>query len=252
MNKKILYILSNKFSNVDKLLILVNSSYLNIAVDGGLTLAKKYGFQDKISFAIGDFDTCKTPEKIIENKRIIRFPSEKDDADAILAYKYAVSKDKDQLSNLFRKNKINLSPKSLTNFAIDKTFEHHFFSVSGKREDHFISLLFFFINEIKSRKIDALNIIFHNDVETIYILDSGKYTIKGEQNSTFSFFPLDDLFDISFTGSKYTFRDKIYKYESSGLSNIFTKDISTISFKGGLAILSIIDKSPNLIDIVKE
>jgi len=252
MNKKILYILSNKFSNVDKLLVLVNSSYLNIAVDGGLTIAKKYRFLEKLNFAIGDFDTCKSPEKIIKIEKIIRFPSEKDDADTILAYKYTVSKDKDQLSELFKKNKMNLPPKSLTNFAIDKTFEHHFFSVSGKREDHFISLLLFFINEIKNEKVDALNIIFHNDIETIYILDSGKYTIKGEQNSTFSFFPLDDLYDISFTGSKYTFHDKIYKYESSGLSNIFTKNISTISFKGGLAILSIINKSSNLIDIVKE
>ncbi|HNV43469.1 MAG TPA: hypothetical protein PKH20_01830 [Exilispira sp.] len=105
MNKKILYILSNKFSNIDKLLSLVNSSYINIAVDGGLEIAKKYRFLDKLSFAIGDFDTCKSPEKIIKIEKIIRFPSEKDDADTILAYKYAVSKDKDQLSDLFRKNK---------------------------------------------------------------------------------------------------------------------------------------------------
>ncbi|MCR4422297.1 MAG: hypothetical protein NUV32_07505 [Exilispira sp.] len=241
--KTVLYILSSGFENKKKFENLYNQADYIIAVDGGLLIAKENNLIDKIFFAVGDFDTCQNPEKIISEDKIFRFPVKKDLTDSILAYKL--------FNENIKKNQ-------------EMEFKHIFFSVSGPRQDHFLSLIFYFTwlfnqtkidkNFIFKRKkteffTDLLNIEFHNDVESMFLLKAGKYKIYEQNDKIFSFFPLTKIYNLTLNPVEYPFPKKLEKFYYAGISNIFNDNIVELSFETGEAILFIENKDGNRIKI---
>lgn len=258
----ILYILSNEFENTEKFNKLLQNSVIVIAVDGGLSLARKYNIVNNIDLAIGDFDTCQNPENFIENSKILRFPANKDLTDTVLAYnittkifenldkpnylKFVSNKVIDEFGCISTEKDIkniisNISKKINPNEKIN----HIFYSVSGKREDHFLSLLFYFSSRINDFDFN-LNynneIIFHNDLEAIFILKQGNYKVYRQNEKLFSFFPLSNLTDVIVEPVEYKFPANLDEFFSTGISNIFKSDEVTIKFKNGMALLFIENK----------
>lgn len=241
--KSVLYILSNKFENVDKFKYLASNADFIIAVDGGLSIAKDFNLLDKVILAVGDFDTCKNPERILSDKKIRRFPSKKDLTDTALAYNICIKTRKELLDN---------------------QLNHIFFSVSGQREDHFFSLIFYFVSLMKNLKnknsdkdfqesnfINFSNIEFHNDVESIFILSEGFYEVYNQKDKLFSFFPLSDLKNVFIQPVEYNFPNTLPAFYSIGVSNVFKEKIINISFSCGYSILFIENKDGEKIKIVK-
>ncbi|MFN3410827.1 MAG: thiamine diphosphokinase [Exilispira sp.] len=232
--KSVLYILSNKFENLFKFKYLASNADFIIAVDGGLSIAKDFNLLDKVILAVGDFDTCKNPERIIPPEKIIRFPSKKDLTDTALAYNLCINSKKELLGN---------------------QLNHIFFSVSGQREDHFFSLIFYFISLMKnlheSNFINLSNIEFHNDVESIFILSKGSYEIYNQKDKLFSFFPLTNLKNLFIHPVEYKFPNTLPAFYSIGISNVFKEKIIKISFSCGYSILFIENKDGEEIKIIK-
>jgi len=221
----VLHLLSNNFKNKDKFLNLLKRTDFIVAVDGGLNIIKDYRLLNKVKYAIGDFDTCNNPEKFIDNQKIIKYPSKKDKTDTILAYEFI--KAKKEYSN--------------TN--------HIFFSLSGIREDHFLSFIFYFINE---PLYDISKFEFHNESESIFLLKGGNYKILNQSKKLFSFFPLSRVSDLIIEPIEYQFPTTLHSFSEIGVSNIFNDDIVKLSFSGQIAILFIENKDGIKIEISKE
>lgn len=273
--KSILYLLSNNFQNKEKLKNLIIKSDILVAIDGGLSIARDLNIIDKVDIAIGDFDTCTKPDNIIDERKILRFSPKKDLTDTIIAYnfindlltfnektvikKYSQNKPEIYISDIVR----NLKTK-LENVQESK---HIFFSVSGPREDHFLSLIFYFISLMKNLKIkksdkifqkfqkndfiNFSNIEFHNDVESIFILKEGSYLVYGQKSKLFSFFPLSNLKNVFLQPVEYKFPSILPAFYNIGISNVFVENKVSINFSGNIAILFIENKVGNEIKIEK-
>ncbi len=164
---------------------------------------------NKVDYAIGDFDSFENPEQIISKKKIIKFNSEKDYTDTLGAY-----------------IEINKIYKNIT--------ENHFFCITGPREDHFLSTIYSFAKITKNRE----HIQLHNGSEILTYLKPGKHIFQNI-NQLFSFFPLMEIKNLSFCGTKYDFKKKNLSLTGQGVSNVFLKSNSIIKFSKGLAIISI-------------
>ncbi len=273
--KSILYLLSNNFQNKEKFKNLIIKSDILVAIDGGLSIARDLNIIDKVDIAIGDFDTCTNPDNIIDERKILRFSAKKDLTDTIIAYnfindlltcdektvkkKYSENQPEIYISNTIR----NLKTK-LENVQESK---HVFFSISGPREDHFLSLIFYFISLMKTLKnkksdknfqkfqkndfINFPNIEFHNDVESIFILKEGSYQVYGQKNKLFSFFPLSNLKDVFIQPVEYKFPNTLPAFYNIGISNVFVENKVSINFSGNNAILFIENKDAREIKIEK-
>ena len=262
--KTVLYILSSRFENNIKFKNLCFRSDYIVAVDGGLLIAKDFDLVEKVIFTVGDFDTCKNPENIISKDKILRFSVKKDLTDSILAY------------NLFNEN---IKTNENINKNQKENFKHIFFSISGPRQDHFLSLIFYFTQFLNQKKlylknlkiknlnqnkiiqencfknnkndflIDLLNIEFHNDVESIFLLNAAKYKIYEQKDKIFSFFPLTKVESLTISPVEYPFPIKLERFNSIGISNIFKDNIVDLRFREGNAILFIENKDGNPVKI---
>lgn len=211
-NIKIAIILNGYINNKSRFLNKI-ANFKHIAcADGGCKHILNFNLKNKLLFIAGDFDSFPEPYKYFDQNIIYSFNPEKDFTDSYGAY-------------LIAKNKFNFK-------------EFHFFACSGKREDHFLSLIFSFVNKDFINNNDT--IYFHTDFETFSILKPGKYTFK-MKNSQFSLFPLLPVKKLEMVGTKYKFQKKDVSFTGQGVSNIFTEDTSYISFKKGLILFSVLE-----------
>ncbi len=221
----ILYLLSNSFNNKIKFNKLLSNSDFVVAVDGGLNIAKENKLLNKVIYAIGDFDTCVNPQDFIQKEKIIKYPPKKDRTDTVLAFNFL--KDKKEFSDM----------------------KHIFFSVSGAREDHFLSLIFYFLKE---RLYNISKFELHNDNESIFLLKGGKYKILKQNKRLFSFLPLSKIENLTIKPIEYPFPSNLPAFFDIGVSNTFDSDTVELSFSGESAILFIENKDGNKIEILNE
>lgn len=183
--------------------------------DGGCKHVMEFNLKEKILFVAGDFDSFPNPENYFPHHIIYKFNPEKDYTDSYGTYMIAKK------------------------FFTDYNFkEFHFFACSGKREDHFLSLIFSFVNNLYLKGEEK--VFFHTDYETFYLLKPGKHIIK-KKGYTFSLFPLLSVKNLRMKGTKYNFKKRNLKINGIGVSNIFVDDIAYINFEKGIILLSIVE-----------
>jgi|YNPMSStandDraft_1061717.scaffolds.fasta_scaffold00031_54 thiamine pyrophosphokinase len=197
-------IIKNDFKNDD----------IVVGVDGGLNFLIQNNLLNRIDFAIGDFDSFENPENYLKKDKIVRFKREKDFTDALGAF-------------IFLRRNFN-----------KKIDEYHFFGVSGRREDHFLSLIFSFY-KFKEK------IIFHSNLEDIFFLHKGEHILNIGKGTTFSIFPLNKVKNLRLENSKYVFKNKNISLTGIGVSNLATKDNIKINLEKGIILVTILRNNLN-------
>lgn len=185
-----------------------------ISADAGYLYAKKYGY--KTDCLMGDFDTLtKLPDddKFCE---LLRFKSEKDDTDTMLAVRNAIEKGFDEI---------------------------YIFGALGGRFDHTfanIQTLSFISKQGKRGHIISEN-------EYISVLNAGEYTFDKIDGFSFSVFAIsDEVKGVTERGFKYSLdKAAVHNCFPIGVCNEFVEKKGVISFESG-KILVIISKKQNL------
>ena len=198
MNKKCEIVLNgNKFSDLelDRFIIVCDGAWDKIDHN-----------KIKVNLLIGDFDSIKS--KIYEDVQVLRFPTEKDDTDAMLAIKWAIK-------NGFNDLKIN--------------------GAFGGRLDHqFANLQCGIYASTEVRKItmeDSDNFVtFINNSSEVFPLRLG---------FSFSVFSFSNICEgVSITGTKYEIRNKklINKFPL-GISNEWKGPYAKVTVENGTLIV---------------
>lgn len=184
-----------------------------ICADAGYVYAEKFGYT--ADCLIGDFDTLNPPEEK-SYKEILKYNSEKDDTDTMLAVKNALNKNATEIY-IFG--------------ALGGRFDHTFANVQA-------------LNYISQNSSQGI-IITENEYMTI--LNPGKYTFKKKNDFYFSVFSIaDESTGVCLRGVKYTLENGTLSSNFPlGVSNIITDDFAEISFKNG-KILIVMSKIQNL------
>ena len=177
------------------------SNKIVVGIDKGAYLAYKTGI--KLDYAIGDFDSISAQEleELYEYTNVIKLNPIKDDTDTLYALKMFA--DYDSLIVLG--------------------------GIAGKRIDHFVANLKLFYEFPNLTMVD-------NDT-FISLCDKESYFRKDEYNF-YSFFALEDVYDLSMEGFKY----ELDKYNLShtsilGVSNEIINDSATLSYSKGKLLL---------------
>ncbi|MCX8059448.1 MAG: thiamine diphosphokinase [Spirochaetes bacterium] len=220
-NKKsrALFFLNGYYGNLKLDISKIKNDDVLIGVDGGLNFLFENGLQNRIDYAIGDFDSFNNPHKYFPENKIIKFEKEKDYTDTLGAFFY--------IKNHYNK----------------KIKEYHFYGVSGKREDHFLSLIYSFysFNDL---------IFFHSLYEDFLLLKKGKYRINIGKGSLFSVFPLKRVKNLSLINTKYSFKKKYINLTGMGVSNETTDDEIVIEFEEGILLISILKNYEEIKEIL--
>lgn len=171
-----------------------------ICADSGYLYAKRLGI--KPDLLIGDYDSLGYVPYDVEN--VIRFPSEKDDTDLMLAVKEALKYNCDDI-DIYG--------------ALGGRFDHTFSNVQA--------LGFLSLHNINARII--------SDNDEITLLNPGKYTFERRENFSLSLFAYSDIVEgLCIKGTKYP-ADNITLTNSFplGMSNCVTDEKAEISFTTG-------------------
>jgi len=187
-------------------------SYYTIGVDKGALNASLSNIH--LDLAIGDFDSVTEDEfDIIKNNsnNIIKLNPIKDTTDTEEALKNALKISDD-----------------ITIFG----------GISGKRIEHFLSILSLF------NKYSKLHIVDNNS--HIFLIDKN-FIIKKNEYKYISFFSLDNNLILSLKGFKYELSNYNLKmFDPLCVSNEFVKDIGKIEANNKLLV--VLSKSDNLFD----
>ena len=185
-----------------------------ISADAGYLYVKKHGFETDC--LIGDFDTLENLPDDDKYNELLKFKSEKDDTDTMLAVRHALEKDFDEI---------------------------YIFGALGGRFDHTFSnvqTLNFIASHGKKGFIVSEN-------EFITVLNPGEYTFDKLSGYSFSVFSLSDKAEgVCERGFKYSLDNATIENSFPvGVCNEFIEEKGVISFKSG-KILIVISKKQNL------
>ncbi|MEA1987423.1 MAG: thiamine diphosphokinase [Candidatus Marinimicrobia bacterium] len=198
MKKKALLILNGKLENREMIQKIGNSSDLIIATDGAYDKIIKFNFTPNI--VIGDLDSIKkmpTDVKIIEVE--------------------------DQNKSDFE--------KAIEWLIINEYSEVSIVGITGGRLDHLL------INfAIVYKYLDKINLTIYSNSEKLIFLQSGHYSIYGENGDLFSIIALPQVEDLEIENAKYSVNEKVFSIGSRGLSNEFISDEIKISFSSGILV----------------
>lgn len=182
---------------------------ITIGVDNGAYRLAEANI--KLDVAFGDFDSISPNQltKIIEScQNVKKYNSVKNQSDTEIALDYALT----------------LNPKVI-----------YLFGVTGKRIDHFLSVLNLFYKVID--KDVKLNIV--DEYNNIYILKPGEYNIKKSDFRYISFFAYDELVtDFTLKGFKYPLTNYLLKNNDTlCISNEIVTDFGEITFNSGILLI---------------
>lgn len=164
-----------------------------------------------LDVAFGDFDSINTYQlvKLLNTcSQVNKYKKEKDNTDTELAFSYA----------------LELKPDVI-----------QLFGVTGKRIDHFLSVLYLFKKILSS---DVQLIIF-DEYNKIYIKKPGTYPIQKSDYQYISFFAYqDEVVNLSLTHFKYDLENHLLKNQDSlCISNEFISDEGIVSFEKGILLI---------------
>ncbi len=184
-------------------------SDITIGVDNGAYRLMKADF--KLDIAIGDFDSI-TSEQLTEIrevcKNVKKYNPVKNKSDTELALDFALS---------LNPNVVNI------------------FGVTGKRIDHFLSVLYLFHKVL--HKVIKLNII--DEYNKIYVLKPGTHKVKKTHFHYISFFSFDEcVTGFTIEGFKYPLKNHTIKNDDSlCVSNEIVSDFGIITFSSGILLI---------------
>lgn len=194
----------------------LQSSPLIIAADGGTKNCKTLGIQPHV--IVGDLDSI-DPGEISAYRtsrvQIIQHPSHKDETDLELAIQYAIHRQSDEVIILG-----GLGDRWDMTIANILLLAHPSFAGVGLR--------------------------FLDGAQEVLLLRSGyENNIHGSPGDTLSLIPLSgDADGITARGLEYTLVDESLKFGTSrGVSNVFSSQHATISFRKGLLLCVLIRKN---------
>lgn len=173
-----------------------------IAADGGLKHCEKLGILDKVNLIVGDFDSYKG--NLPENIETLKFPSEKDDTDLMIAVKEGIKRGY-------------------------KRFE--FYGCAGGRIGH-IKANTQILSYLCKEKCHGA--IFGDEYDE-YVFDCGDHYLQKEKNMKYvSIFSETEKSEISLGKLKYSGDFTITDTFPLGVSNEFTDaNYCIISVKSG-------------------
>lgn len=191
----------------DRILDLVTSCELIIAVDGGLTHITKLGlFPHAI---IGDLDSVDMDDlKYFEEigVDIRKFPEEKDQTDLELALQYIIDLGFDRI---------------------------YLFGASGGRFDHFLGNVYLLTNpDFVDKEIKIMTSQYEMFVCKMV------QPIYGKPGDILSLIPITArVVGVETQGLKFPLKNEnLIRWESRGISNIFQNDIAEVCFKDGVLL----------------
>lgn len=181
---------------------LVREAYV-ISADKGYDLAAELGISSDL--VIGDFDSVKSFPQV---ENIIKYPSEKDDTDLMLALKAGLEKGCDE-------------------FVI--------YGATGGRLDHMIGniqSLMYLISHGAVGKIVS-------DREIVQLLAAGSYSIPKREGFSLSLTAYSEkVCGLCIAGAKYNVNDcELSNDFPLGISNEIAADFANISFKKGVLLV---------------
>ena len=184
--------------------IKISSSAYIICADGGYSHARRLALTANV--VIGDFDTL--ADEISEDCEIIRYPSEKDDTDTMLAIKLALE-------------------RNYTDIRI--------YGAVGGRLDHTIANIqsIAYVNE------NGASATIYGDNEIIRLLSNGRTTFEKREGYYFSLFAFtEQCIGVSTKGLKYNLADATLTANFPlGVSNEILQDICEIEVKTGTLLI---------------
>lgn len=188
-----------------------------IGVDKGALLCLEKGIS--LTTAVGDFDSITFNQKArlkSITKDIREFDSKKDETDAEIALKIAVT-DRDVESVVI-------------------------YNWTGGRIDHMLSVLYMVYQPKFLKAIDRISLI--NETNTIRFYKPGDYTLLKELGKEYlSFIGMTSLSKLTLKGVKYPIENVSYTYPRALISNEFSEKQCQICFNEGLlAVIQSSDK----------
>ncbi|QVK18846.1 thiamine diphosphokinase [Mycoplasmatota bacterium] len=182
-----------------------------------LTIGVDYGAYQLINnnmtldVAFGDFDSINTyqlVELLNTCSKVNKYKKDKDNTDTELAFSYA----------------LELKPDVI-----------QLFGVTGKRIDHFLSVLYLF------KKVLSCNVklIIIDEYNKIYIKKPGVHHIKKSEYHYLSFFAYqDEVVNLTLTNFKYKLDNYLLKNQDSlCISNELISDVGIVSFDKGILLI---------------
>ena len=180
-----------------------------ICADGGYTHAQFLGLKPDV--ILGDFDTFL--QKVPEDCEILRYSSEKDDTDTMLAVKLALERGFTKLS---------------------------LYGVTGGRLDHTLANIQTLAYILKHRASGVL----YGDREQISLLSNGRMDFLRKDGCYFSVFAFGGTAaGVTTTGTKYDLSDAVLTPDFPlGVSNEILNDFATVEVKNGMLMLLYVKK----------
>lgn len=182
---------------------LPENSYV-ICADGGYAHSQELNIKPDI--IIGDFDTL--DRALIEDKKNIRYPAEKDDTDTMLAIKYALERGYKEIS---------------------------IYGALGGRIDHTIANIqsLMFIQSHGGRGT------IYGDTEILTVIENSSAIFPRRNGFYFSVFSLSDKSEgVTIKGVKYPLSDATLTSDFPlGVSNKITADFCDLEVKSGVLLI---------------
>lgn len=187
---------------------LIQSNGIIIGVDRGALFAIEENL--KIDIALGDFDSISPLEKERierDGTKILRFPTDKNDTDAELAFEYV-----------------------LNNFETNNIFVYNWY---GGRVDHLYSILMIVLQKRFEQLIPKLKYVSKNNFIEYFL--PGEYTInKIKQMNYLSYILMTEVKELTLKAVKYELSGEDFEYPLALISNEFINEKAILSFEKGI------------------
>ena len=176
-----------------------------ICADGGVVHCEKCGFIPDV--IIGDMDSCET---LVDEKKLIKYPAEKDDTDTSLCIKYAIEK----------------GYKSI-----------EIFGAVGARIDHTIANLQLLLFAHKNGVCCSLK----DSMQTVFLLGNETKNLSVKKGTIVSLFAVSVKVDnVTLKGLKYPLENaSLYNDFPLGISNVAVEDQIEITVGDGILLVVI-------------
>lgn len=207
--KNIIIVGSGEDYSKNKLKNYCERAFFIIASDGGVKTLLENGI--KPDLIVGDCDSIDNIEdKKYENIEKKIFPREKDLTDSEIALKIAINKNPDII---------------------------YLFCMTGSYIDHSLANIYNLLRNYNENI--EIKIITSNS--EIFLIKNEK-KIYNCKNKRFSLFPINNIYGLEITGSKYNFNSKNIKLTDYSVSNVFIDNEANIKLKKGGIICIIFDE----------